>query len=629
MFLSVRLKLGSQNNTERSDNQLEKFIKKKPSIKLPKKKFRSNQSHSSDFLWLKSIAKKLSKIRFKHLRKIKIINLVVILVVISMLSTFLIGITGFFSIKKINSNVSTLYTKSLVPIKYAGEMRKNYLMFQIGINKILLDFHNSDVYLNKIDQYLMNTINLIKTYKANKLDATESKLIDKFDNDLNDFLNIWESIKPNIVNGIKITEADNAAIDKIDSQIINDLNTLIQYELTNADKINSESNRIYKSNNVLFIFILILSFLLIGYMSVVVAIILKKSLKEFIDSLEQLAEGNFSINIDTSGKNEFALMNNALEKTINKVSSSIKLIKNSSDEVSSHAETLSAISQEMTASSTEVSGSIQHVASGASNQASSLMDINTAMFTFGQEVENITLAIEDIGANTKGINDKAAISNTSLKNLAASINEISSAFGTVSTKISGLSANIGQINDITSIINSIADQTNLLALNAAIEAARAGEAGRGFSVVADEIRKLAEQSKNSSTKISKLVSGIGSEAIEVANTTDTVKNNFEDQITIIKDAISSFKAIVDAISEIMPKMDNMTSATLKLGEEKDNILSRVEAASSVAEQISAASEQISASAEEMNASAEEVSATAESLNSMTLEMADHISVFKV
>jgi methyl-accepting chemotaxis protein len=121
----------------------------------------------------------------------------------------------------------------------------------------------------------------------------------------------------------------------------------------------------------------------------------------------------------------------------------------------------------------------------------------------------------------------AKISNDKMTQLVTSINSIGSAFKDVSNKISELGMSVNKINEITALINSIADQTNLLALNAAIEAARAGEAGKGFAVVADEIRKLAEQSKNSSGEIDNLITLILSETKEVISTTNEVMESFQ------------------------------------------------------------------------------------------------------
>lgn len=571
----------------------------------------------------------LSKVEPNSLKKIKLSNAIMILVIVSILSSLAIGSIGYLGIKKINNNVSKIYTNSVIPIKNVGEMRKNYLMFQLGVDKITQDYTKSNDYLNEIDGYRDNIRKTLKVYQESTQNANSKKVLTTFSNHFEDFLNVWEIAKPNLVNGVKLSEMESSEINRLSKIIIEELNQLVQYELTFADNINAQSNSIYRANVISFIFLFVISLFIIILVSIFVIVTLKKSLKTFLNSLEILSDGDFTEKIDGTGLNEFGLMRKALVKTVGNVSLTLKSIKDDSVEISSHSEGLSAISEEMTASSQEVANSIQRVATGSVSQAEDLQAISNLMDSFGSEFNEIAVSIEDVESNTKNINNLANISNKDLEKLINSITEINVAFSDVSQKISGLSSSINQIDGITNIINSIADQTNLLALNAAIEAARAGDAGRGFSVVADEIRKLAEQSKNSSLNISKLLLGISSETNIVVTTTNAVQNNLTNEIAVIDTSIGSFKLIVNAISDIMPKIENILNATVIINKDKDGITSRIKTSSSVAEEISSTAESIAASSEQMNASSEEVSATAQALNEMTIKMLENINKFKI
>ncbi len=272
----------------------------------------------------------------------------------------------------------------------------------------------------------------------------------------------------------------------------------------------------------------------------------------------------------------------------------------------------------MASVSDTVASTIGDVAIKNQAQASELFNITTLVNNFGTDLDKAVVSIEEINSTANLMSIKAKNSNGELLVLENSITSIAISVEDIKNKIGGLESNISEISQISNLINNIAEQTNLLALNAAIEAARAGEAGRGFSVVAEEIRKLAEQSKHSSGNINNLLQGISTESVAVALSSHSAYNILQNQVGVIKTSISSFKEIVENIESSIPLINEVNNNIVKIDNNKEVIINKINEISRVSEEISAFSEEISSAAGEMAGSSTEVANSSENLNGLTL-----------
>lgn len=328
-------------------------------------------------------------------------------------------------------------------------------------------------------------------------------------------------------------------------------------------------------------------------------------------------------------KGEIGVMVNALFNTREELRLLVTAMTENSKNISMHSGTLSSVSYEMASSVENVSASIENVANGTTAQTVDLLDARNKLGDFGTELSNIVKKIKDIYEETGDIKSMADTSSGDMENVRQNLNNISSSFNNLIAEISSLGKDINKITDITNIIKGIAAQTNLLALNASIEAARAGEAGRGFSVVAGEIRKLAEQAKDSSENINELISNISGNAKIMLNTTEVMDKELINEFSMINNSVDSFKNIIQSIDGIIPKIDEVSIGAISIDNEKDTIIEKIEVVSAASQEISASTEEISATAQQVTAATEEIASSADVLNNMTTEMTELVNNFKL
>lgn len=338
--------------------------------------------------------------------------------------------------------------------------------------------------------------------------------------------------------------------------------------------------------------------------------------------LNKMSDGDLTIPLNIHSNDEIQTIAEYINNLRIKTSDIIHTVAESSTKVERQTENLFNVSYEITSSAETVAASIEEVSTATTTQSQEMVNLTDILNHLDIKIEETTHIMNALNSNVKGVDSKVRESNDVLRIFEKSVLDISDSFVDVGIKIQGLSKHLSKINEITNVINSIADQTNLLALNAAIEAARAGDVGRGFSIVAEEIRNLAEQSKSSSSNINLLLANIVNDNNIVIQTSDNMSDKLDYQKKIINMHIINFKEIVSHVETILPQIKNINDNIGIINNEKHEIISNVETTVT-------SSEEISMSSQELNESSKKVASSVDQLKTMAQDMTKCVNHFKI
>lgn len=378
--------------------------------------------------------------------------------------------------------------------------------------------------------------------------------------------------------------------------------------------------------------IVILSLIISVIITYVIGNSIVKPIIKTVRHSEKIAKLDISSDVDPkflNKKDEIGTLSKALQNITDSLREIIYDISNSSEQLAAASEELSANSAQSAITSDEVAHTVTEIASGASDQAKYTEDGSTKANALGEVIEQDQTYLKRLNTATDKVVEVLSTGLKDMDYLWKKTEEGNKASNEIHDVIIQTNVSSTKIEQASNLISSIADQTNLLALNAAIEAARAGDVGRGFSVVADEIRNLAEQSATATKEIDAMVKDLQDNSRKAVLTIETMINAISEQSESVVNNKNNYLSIESAIKESENAVKQLNSSGEEMYKMKIEILDSLQLLTGIAEENSAATQQVTASMEEQSASIEEIANSSESLANLAQDLQSIIKKFTV
>jgi methyl-accepting chemotaxis protein len=490
-----------------------------------------------------------------------------VLIGFSALMLIWVGATGLSGMAASNDAVATVYNEHLVAIDRLNEIRNNQMQINITLGAARMETDPFEIVAqtDKLGGMIFRIENLMKEYEARTLAADERTLYDAFVQARLAFGRTGVMPMIDLLQREQFSAADalrKKTLEPTYAKASAAIDALLKYQVDHAKAQYEEASAYAAKVRIISIGSIVAGLVLSVFAGLFIARAITEGVARLVAAANKMSSGDLTARIEISGGCELGQVARAFNTMAEDFSSLLGQVQRAAAEAAATsvqvAETADAVSQ------------ASHAQSGAAAEAATAADsLDRSNESLVTSSEQAAVAAED----TRGL----ATHGQSVVNQAADgIRSIAATFSTSARLVDALGQRSQQIGQIVDVIKEIADQTNLLALNAAIEAARAGEQGRGFAVVADEVRKLAERTSQATSEISEMIAAIQGETHQAVSNMESGSRQIDTGLELARQAGEALQNINDSIRGVAEMIRAAAAATHAQADTSREISGRVD-----------------------------------------------------